>query len=398
MSRQAAVEAANPILIVGAGTVGLALGLRLQQLGIENRILDRTPASPWIPPAGFDARVYAISPSSRAFLSTLGVWQSLDAQRVGRVDAMEIHGDRRGRLHFGDTTQGQPLAHIVEHGALQAALHARLLAHAGDRARATFSAETLETGPRQVCLRDETGHCASAQLLVGADGAASWVRQMLGWETTQRAYGCQGVVINLACEVGHGHCARQWFGGGEVIALLPLGGNHVSLVWSATDAHALQLLAGDGAALVRALQARIGEPLGQLHAVSEARAFPLSLMRVQQNARQRVVLIGDAAHGVHPLAGQGLNLGLADAACLATVLAERGEGPDVGDASVLRRYLRRRAGPVEVMQRTTDGLHRLFDTRNPLLGELRNTGLDLIDRVPFLKTLLAAQAAGTLAS
>jgi ubiquinone biosynthesis UbiH/UbiF/VisC/COQ6 family hydroxylase len=234
-----------------------------------------------------------------------------------------------------------------------------------------------------------------ARLIAGSDGGRSWLRSTMGWPAHVRDYAQQGVVVNFRCERPHLEVARQWFIDGEVIALLPLAGQHVALVWSAYEERVKNLLAGTPERRAETLRDQIGAPLGGLDEISAVRAFPLRLTRVPQVSGDRVVLLGDAAHGVHPLAGQGLNLGLADAACLADVLARRGGGPDIGDRSVLRRYARRRAGPVQTMQWTCDGLHRLFASPSPPLGRLRNIGLDLVDRAPLLKTLLAAAASGS---
>lgn len=384
--------ALHDVLVLGAGSVGLATALMLARQGLDVRVIDRRPPQPWLPPPGFDARVYALNPAVRRRLQALGVWDALDARRIGVIAAMEVHGDAGGRLHFGDGQQ--PLAHVVEGGALQSALMTALDArngrgwwHAGEPAGVRIDGQAA-------WLDCAAAGTPGARLLVGADGARSWLRQALGWPEQVRDYQRQGVVANFRCARPHGNVARQWFSAGEVIALLPLGGDHVSLVWSAHDALARTLVAGPPGDCARALAGRIGEPLGTLEEISAPQAFPLRLVRVPRISDARVALVGDAAHGVHPLAGQGLNLGLADAACLADVLAARGGGPDPGDAAVLRRYARQRAEPTFAMQSVTDGLHRLFDAPGPLARLLRNRGLDLVDRLPLLKTLLAAGAAG----
>ncbi len=380
------------VLILGAGNVGLLTALLLHRQGLSVRVCDRRPPGLWTPEPGFDARVYAISSGNRAHLEALGVWQHLPAGRLGQIDAMQVHGDQQGQLGFAGS--GAPLATVVEDRALQGALLQTLNARLDGDWLQQDQFDSITVEPGHATLRRADHGAVHARLVVGADGAQSWLRGALGWTAQVSDYGQQGVVVNLACAEAHQHCARQWFSEGEVIALLPLGGLRVSLVWSAHQANADALLAGGAEAIVTALEARIGAPLGALRPISQPAAFPLRLTRVPQICDHRLVLLGDAAHGVHPLAGQGLNLGLEDALSLAEVLRTRGSGPDVGDRSVLRRHARQRAEPVARMQWVTDGLQRLFAPDHPALRGLRNQGLHLVDRTPLFKSLLAAAAAG----
>ena len=380
------------VVVLGAGNVGLATALLLARQSLRVMVLDRRPLPLWQRPAGFDPRVYALNPGVQALLQDVGVWARLDAARLGAIRAMEVRGDDGGCLHFGEA-QGA-LAQVVEDGALQAALAAALDAQLGPGWLRVGEPVALRITADRAVLDGVGDPPIEARLVVGADGGRSWVRTQMPCTPRIHEYHRQGVVANFACAHDHGGIARQWFDDGEVIALLPLGGQHVSLVWSAREERAAELLAGAPGTLAAALAGRIGTPLGELRQISPAHGFPLRLVKMDTICAARTVLVGDAAHGVHPLAGQGLKLGLGDAQCLAETLAGRGAGPDPGDLGVLRRHARRRAEPTLAMQFVTDGLHRLFAAGDPFTRKVRNLGLDLVDRAPILKSLLAAGAAG----
>jgi 2-octaprenyl-6-methoxyphenol hydroxylase len=380
-------------IILGGGSVGLSLALMLLKQGLQISLIDRRPPQSWAAPAEFDSRVYALNPQSCALLDTLGAWKYLDTSRIGIIKEMEVLGDAQGRLRFGD--RSGYLAQVVEDGAIQSALRSVLHDLYGSAWFQVDEAHSLHLNPCDISIELNASPMLKASLLVGADGTNSWLRKTLKWESKRHEYKQQGVVINLSCSEPHNEIARQWFLDGEVIALLPLGGHHISLVWSAHQDQAQQLLALDSAALVNALRDKIGEPLGPLRALSQAQSFPLELVKVPKIAGERCALIGDAAHGVHPLAGQGLNLGFADAACLAQTIEERGAGPDVGDQSLLRRYARRRALPISLMQGVTDGLHQLFSQNTFIHRPLRNIGMNLVNTVPYLKSLIVSNAAGS---
>jgi ubiquinone biosynthesis UbiH/UbiF/VisC/COQ6 family hydroxylase len=220
----------------------------------------------------------------------------------------------------------------------------------------------------------------------------SWVREMAGIERSVRAYGQQGVVANFETGISHESIARQWFVARGVVALLPLPGNRVSLVWSTSDAHAAGLLALAAHDFEHEVAAACSHALGAMRLITPRRSFPLHLLRVAETVRPRLALLGDAAHAVHPLAGQGLNLGFQDACELARVLRERGPQDDCGDYRLLRRYARTRREAVAEMQWTTDALQRLFSTRAYGAKWLRNRGLQLTNAIAPLKKLLIEHA------
>ena len=370
------------VVVVGAGLAGAALARALR--GLSLAWVGEEPAAP--APGPFDARVYAITPGNAAFLESLGAWPHA---RATPVRAMRIFGDdARSHLEFDAYRAGvDALAWIVEEAALR-----ERLAPAADVARLPGRIENLGVDPDAVRLRLADGHALEARLCVGADGAQSVVREQAGMSASHQDYPQRAVLANFACERAHGNAAYQWFQGGPVLALLPLPGAHVSMVWSTGEAEAERLLGLAPDALCAEVAAASAGILGELSLVTAARAFPLRRISARRSVAPRVALIGDAAHVIHPLAGQGANLGLQDARVLAQVLAHREPGRDPGDARLLRRYERARAAHVAAMDATVDGLYRLFGTRARPWPLLRNAGLNLTDRIPVIKNLLIRQA------
>lgn len=379
------------LAVVGTGLAGLALARAARGLSVA---LIGDPPAPMPSGAAFESRVYALTPGNVDFLDRLGAWQHMPRARVAPVYAMRVFGDDgRAELAFDAYRAGVPaLAWIAEDGALQAALYATL-AHDADLRRFVperLSGLRLEADAARLALA--AGRDLSARLVAGADGARSAVREQAGIAVRRAAYGQHGVVANFACERAHRGTAYQWFRGGAVLALLPLPGEHVSMVWSVADDEAERLLGLAPEALAGEVGAACGHVLGGLRAVGAARAYPLQRLAAERTVAARVALVGDAAHVIHPLAGQGANLGLQDARQLAQVLAAREPGRDPGDEHLLRRYARARAGDVWAMDAAVHGLYRLFASRARPVAALRNAGLNLTGRLPVLKDLLMRQA------
>jgi ubiquinone biosynthesis UbiH/UbiF/VisC/COQ6 family hydroxylase len=383
----------HDVLVAGAGLVGLALAPALARLGLKVVLLDGAKPRSALLPDAWDARVYAISPGSAAFLSTLCAWQALPCERIEAIETMRIAGDAGATLQFSAYELGErALAWIVEENALRSALlpqiHTPGLDYVAD---ARFASLAWSAGEGTLTLAD--GRRFSARLVVGADGVHSWVRHAAGIDGEPRSYGQQGVVANFDCELAHHGCARQWFrDDGSVLAWLPLPGRRISIVWSAPDALAAELLALSPDALALRVADAGGSALGALSTITPAAAFPLSSLRLPTPVAHRLALVGDAAHGIHPLAGQGVNLGFGDAKALADVLAERGPVDDIGAPILLSRFARRRAEPVLAMHAVTDGLVRLFRPRGGFASKLRNAGLSAVDRLPIVKRALAQPA------
>jgi ubiquinone biosynthesis UbiH/UbiF/VisC/COQ6 family hydroxylase len=342
----------------------------------------------------WDQRVYAISPGSALFLHGLGVWQSLPVERMAPIEAMDVRGDDGGRVEFSAYELGErALAWIVENRSLNAALveTARVVPGLDIVAPCMPAAISWRAGAAELRLDD--GATLSARLIVGADGVRSWTREQAGLRGVARAYGQSGVVANFDIERSHRGRAFQWFlPDGGVLAWLPLPGPRISIVWSAPSSLAAELMALEPASLAARVAEAGGHELGSLTAITPAAAFDLSFLRVTSVISDRLALVGDAAHGVHPLAGQGVNLGFGDAAALAAILGARGPVADAGAGILLERYARRRAAPVLAMQAVTDGLVRLFDARASWLRATRNRGMQAVGALGPLKRMLAQPA------
>lgn len=380
-------------VVVGAGLVGAAAALALGDAGLEVTVIEA--AAPPPARAEWDSRIYAISPGSRRLLHSIGAWQQLDAGRIEPVLGMEVHGDRPGaRIDFDALASGVPaLAYIAEGGALARALWRQLEASDHVKLRVGSRPQSLTIDASAATLQLDDGSVLRAPLVVGADGAESWVREAAGIDVRTRGYAQRAVVANFRTSLGHRGIARQWFRPDGVLALLPLPDGQVSMVWSAEEAHAETLTAMDAATLAQAVGDASAGSVGELEVVTPAAAFPLRLRVASSFVRPRLALVGDAAHNLHPLAGQGVNLGFRDVRALAATLSARGPERDVGVLPLLRRYERSRREDVAAMVAATDGLQRLFSSRLPGIAALRNAGLSLADRLPGLKSLLAQQAA-----
>ncbi len=391
------------ILVVGGGLVGaslaLALGdtrwkIALAEARADMRTDTRTAASTQAFGASdddWDLRMYAISPASRSFLENLGVWQRLDAQRVAPIHAMRVRGDAGSSLDFSAHDSGvAALAWIVESGALMRALWAALERQPGLEILCPASPQALDICKDAARLRLADGRDVEARLVIGADGARSFVRNAAGIVASETPYGQSGVVANFACGRPHRSVASQWFRDDGVLAWLPLPGDRMSMVWSTPDAEALLALPDD--AFCARVAAAGEHALGELRLITRPAAFPLVALKSTRIVSQRIALVGDAAHVVHPLAGQGVNLGFGDAEALSVVLRDALDGADPGAHLLLRRYERSRAEDILAMQWATDGLARLFGSRAPGAKRIRNWGLNLVNRLPLVKNALVSHA------
>ena len=396
------VASSFDIAVVGTGIPGLATALGFAQQGLSVALIGPRP-KPYAATRAqpFDPRIYAVAPASVALLEGLGVWASVDPQRVCAVEHMRVFGDDGPELAFDAYSAAvERLATIVEESELLRVLDAACgFQPAIKRIQSTFASLTAQPDAMGVDLED--GGSLTARLLVGADGANSAVRAAAGINATVKSYVQTAVVANFGCARPHLNTAWQWFTDQGVVALLPLPGEHVSLVWSAPQESAAEMAALSAAQLARRVTERCasaatGEstPVGELTAIGAAYTFPLRQIKVSSLIASHAALVGDAAHVVHPLAGQGLNLGLQDVALLLEVARAREAFRDVGDAAVLRRYERGRAEALGLMRFTTDSLAQLFAFEDPLVRRLRNAGLAAVNRLSPLKKALIRRALG----
>ena len=366
------------VCLRGAGVVGRTLALLLARERLNVGLTGQAAAATG---AASDVRAYALNAASRQLLEALRAWP--DERHCTPVKAMQVHGDDGGEVRFDAQQQGvQALAWIVDVAPLQAQLD-----------------QALRFQPLVQLLEQPQ----AAALTVVCEGRASATRAEFGVQYDVTPYPQHAIAARVSCEQPHGQVARQWFGEGGILAFLPLGGpaetadgNSVALVWSVPQERAAQLLALPATEFEARLQAASHGALGKLALASERACWPLQLARADRWCGPGWALAGDAAHTVHPLAGQGLNLGLADASELARVLHEREYWRGVGDVKLLRRYERSRKASVLAMGAATDGLQQLFAQEAGPWGWLRNWGMRGFERSGPLKQWVARQAAGRL--
>lgn len=368
------------ICIRGSGIVGRTLALLLARERLRVGLVSPTaPAVRRASPDTGDVRAYALNAKSRTLLDSLRCWP--DAQHATEVLAMQVKGDDGGEVNFSAAELQVPgLTWIVDVPVLEAQL-----------------AEAVRFQP-QIELLDAP---APAALTVICEGKASSTRAEFGIDFDVIPYPQRAIAARLACEMPHAQTARQWFSQGEILAFLPLDGplgNSVAIVWSVQEGRAQALLEENPAEFCQQLEAASQGSLGKLTLISERSAWPLQMARAEcwagTYAGKAWALAGDAAHTVHPLAGQGLNLGLADAAALATTLREREYWRSVGDEKLLRRYERSRKAEVLTMGATMDGLQQLFSRDDANWQALRNWGMKGFERSGLIKQWVARQAMG----
>lgn len=365
------VMAGCDVQVLGAGIVGRCLALALARLGLQVALRADTPRAD----APEDVRAYALNAASVALLRGLKVWDALPPHTATPVHDMQVQGDAPGAsLSFSAWEQriGE-LAWIVDAPVLEREL-----------ASAVRFAPNVQIGERPAAL---TALC---------EGKASASRDALGVGFDRLDYGQRAIAARLTTTRDHQNVARQWFRAPDVLALLPFDvpapQHSYALVWSLPDARAAELLALDAPAFEAALNDATGGAAGDLRLASARAAWPLMLAQADAWCGPGWVLLGDAAHVVHPLAGQGLNLGLADVAALVEVIRGRESWRSLGDEKLLRRYVRARETPTWAMSRMTDGLFQVFSHQTPGLRELRNHGLNLVNRISPLKRWLTARA------
>src|SRR3990172_12240632 len=390
------MKSSYDIVIVGGGMVGAPLACGLESSALKVAVLDR--AAPAVPDRDYDQRVSAITLASQSFFENIGAWDGMVRQRVSPVREMQVWSEGgNGAIHFNAAEIGEPrLAWIIENRVIQAALIERL--HQFTNVHYLCPVEvadiTLADNGAVATLKDGRG--LHAKLLVGADGADSAVRRAAGIETQSLNLNQKGIVATVTTEKPRSATARQRFLATGPLAFLPLGEPHTcSILWSADTARADQLMALDDAAFIAELLQAFGDSLGKIQTIGPRAGFPLALSHAKAYTAPHLALVGDAAHTVHPLAGQGVNLGFLDAATLAEVLLDAAaKQKNIGMHGVLRRYERWRKGDNLAMVSLTGGFRYLFSNDLPVVSQLRNWGLSLTDAATPVKNFIMRRASG----
>ncbi|HLD08524.1 MAG TPA: UbiH/UbiF family hydroxylase [Methylophilaceae bacterium] len=385
------------VIVVGGGLVGSACANALAQSGQRVALLEAKRLNAENPVEnlidGWDSRIYAISPGNAVWLETLGVWNLLDSNRICSIASMHIWGDNDvAELQFNAyEANAANLGFIVENRQLQQSLWSRL-AGVGVEVITEGIATSVDWQSDRARVQLADNRCLTAKLIVAADGGHSWTREQAGIMVQTHQYEQMGLVANFETELPHQHIARQWFGVDGILAWLPLPGNRISIVWSTSNSHAEYLLGLNAEDLASEVAEAGKQMLGNMRLVTPAAAFPLALLKTQQLVKPRLALVGDAAHLLHPLAGQGVNLGFRDVITLVQTMVARKPIQDIGDIMLLRRYERARKTDMMAMQYMTHGLHSLFASQKSVVGKLRNWGLALTNQQGALKKYLIRQA------
>jgi 2-octaprenyl-6-methoxyphenol hydroxylase len=397
MAKPADQNSATDVLIVGGGLSGLTSALAIAKCGFEVVLSDREPEDV-MRQVNRDGRTTAIAASGRAMLEALGIWEALAADAEPILDIRVSDGDSRHFLHYDHREVGDvPMGHIVENALLKKALFAAVKAHARISYSPSAAITGIDTTQGHISADLANGRRERARLLVGADGRASKIRQLAGIRVTRLDYRQISLVFTVKHSRPHNGVAHERFLPGGPLAFLPMSENRSSVVWTEKSDTAKSLLTLSDIDLAAALSARFDDCLGTLSIIGKRWSFPLSLVNAERQTAPRLVLVGDAAHGIHPIAGQGFNLGLRDIAALADELTGAARlGLDIGGPEVLRRYQTARRSDTMALVLATDGLNRLFSNDFGPLRALRAGGLGMVNRVPPLKRLFMRHAMGVL--
>ncbi|SMX46322.1 FAD-dependent monooxygenase [Actibacterium lipolyticum] len=390
----------SDVVIVGGGLNGPALALALAQGGLSVTIVDALPLDTRKDDT-FDGRSYALALASQKLLSALGIWNEIadHAQPILKVAASDGHAGEGPAPFFLEFDHAEieegPMGFMIEDRYLRRAFLDAVMAE--DRV-AHLSGETVvaqDVQPGGVTVTLQSGKTVSARVLIGCDGKRSGTAERAGISRTGWEYGQTALVCAIEHEKPHEGTAHQFFMPAGPLAILPLPGNRSSIVWSETTDQAAAIQAMDDDSYLAALRPRFGDFLGEIKLAGARFTYPLSLSLANAFVSDRLALVGDAAHGVHPIAGQGLNLGLRDVAALAEVMVDaHRRGEEIGAIDVLERYQTWRRWDTATLAAATDGFNRLFSNDNPLLRGVRDIGMGVVNAMPGLRRRFIREAAG----
>ena len=385
----------HDVLVIGGGMVGLAFAAAAAHGGLDVGVVDREDEAA-MRGAGFDGRASAIAHASAQMLRASGAWAGMAACAQPIRDIRVSDGESRLFAHYDHRAFGAaPFGHMVENRHVRRALLDLARAQAGSTLYAGRGVASLERGPGAAVARLDDGRTLRATRAVAADGRASPTRAAAGIRVAGWRYRQTGIVCTVAHERSHQGVAHERFLAPGPFAILPLKRRRASVVWTEHADLAPAIMALDGAGFAAELGARFGDFLGATRIVGRRWSHPLALHHAERYVGHRLALIGDAAHGLHPIAGQGLNLGLRDAEALAEAVLEAARlGLDIGRPEVLERYQRRRRADNVLLLAATDGLNRLFSNDSEALRAIRGLGLAAVDRVGPLKRFFVARAGG----
>lgn len=386
------------VVIAGGGMVGLALACGLQHSGLRIAVLERQTPPATTALSDYSLRVSAINAASECLLRHLGVWQAIEAQRVSPYNDMYVWDkDSFGKIAFNGEAFGfSRLGHIIENDVIQRALWQRAERMSEVTLIPSATLKQVAWGENEAFITLDDGNMLTARLVVGADGAHSWLRQQADIPLTFWDYGHHALVATVRTEHPHERVARQVFHGEGILAFLPLGDAHLSsIVWSLPPLQAETMLALPEAEFDKQLAMAFDMRLGLCTTISARQSHPLTGRYARSFAAHRLALVGDAAHTIHPLAGQGVNLGFMD---VATLIAEikrlQAQGKDIGQYLYLRRYERQRKHSAALMLAGMQSFRELFKGENPAKKLLRDIGLTLADNLPGVKPTLVRHAMG----
>jgi 2-polyprenylphenol 6-hydroxylase len=380
------------IIVAGAGLVGLSAAIAFAKQG-KNVVLVDAKSAKVEKTQDWDVRIYAISPETETWLKALEVWHGVDASRVNAIDSMHLWDDSDEQLVLNCSDANFPkLGVIVENKNLMHALNQQISA-LGVTVITDANCAFLENAEQHISLYLDNETQIVAKLVVAADGVNSWVRSQANIVVKQKNFHQTAIVANFSTEKSHQNIARQWFAPHETLALLPLVGQNVSLVWSVSTEKAEELLKLSSADFAEQVGVESKHALGELQLVGKTLSFSLNQQTATSLIAARVVLVGDAAHQIHPMAGQGVNLGFRDVMQLASLTTKLHAMQDIGETSFLRKYARARSADIATMNTLTTGLDALFASDSEMVKKVTNWGLQQLNRQSTLKKLLIHQVA-----